>query len=78
MAGGEERVPHLQKHRIEDLKPNKGSSETPMFYVLHSIDRKIIYRFILLCFFGWENFAIHLQLGKEKKRGCGPCKLLLQ
>jgi len=38
-----------------------------MFHV-HSIDRKIIYRFILLCFFGWENFAIHLQLGKEKKK----------
>jgi hypothetical protein len=64
MAGGEERVPHLQKHRTEDLKPNKGSSETPMFHVLHSIDRKIIYRFILLCFFGWENFEI----GKGEKK----------
>jgi hypothetical protein len=56
MAGGEERVPHLQEHRIESLKPNKG--DTPMFHV-HSIGRKIIYPIgFYYAFFGWENFAI--------------------
>jgi hypothetical protein len=33
MAVDEEYVAHLQEHCTEDLKLNKGYSETPMFYV---------------------------------------------
>ena len=77
MAGAEERVPHLQKHGIEDLKLKKGSSETPMFYV-RWIARSFTDSYY--CAFWLGNFAIHLQLGKElkKRERSGPFKLLLQ
>jgi hypothetical protein len=65
MAGAEERVPHLQKHRIEDLKLKKCSSETSMFHV-----RWIARSFTDAYYFAfWSgNFAIHLRLGKELKK----------
>jgi len=91
MAGGEERVPHLQEHRIEeDLKPEQRLvSETPPHVSMftRSFARSFADSYCYV-FFGRENFARHLHaIGKGKEREkereredavAVLCKLLLQ
>jgi len=76
MAVAEECVAHLQEHCTEDLKLNKGYSETPMFYV-HSIARLFTNSYYYAV---WDakkvGFTCRLQLAK--RRSSVPCKLMLQ
>jgi hypothetical protein len=66
VAGAEESVPHLQKHRAEDLKQDDPREIARSFT-----------GFILLCLLvGKFCHSFAIGIGKRKKDG--PCKLLLQ